>query len=294
MVLRGKSYCARISPFIEDLFICELFTSSTILKMSERTDIYAEIMPMLVSVDSNATIAWKKLGEMESMFHEDKQADYIEGIVKLERPIIGIGKTIKNFTEYTNMCLNNSKNDVIEVREFILDLQKRLNTDLAPSGRYIDVLDTLDMLRIYACKRHVIIAMMNAIQNAMYYSPKDSVPIITFYREREENTGRRMIVIQIVNDTITHIDESSEYELGCIRAGLGIPIIKRFAEDAGGEVTIENINGKYRLCVKLPEYISETDPIYKFNSIKRIQYTNEELELISIFAYEINLFYMKK
>lgn len=291
MTYKGKSYCARISPFIEDLFICELFTSDTIMKMAERTDVYAEIAPLLASVDSNAVAARKKMLEFISLFHNNMQVDYLESIVLLERPVVEIEKTVKNFAEYTNMCLRNSKNDVIEVREFILDLQKRLNTDLASSGRYIDVLDTIDMFCVSACKRHILTALLNAVQNAMLFSPNDSVPVITFYKEREAETGRKIVVIQIVNEIISHADEIGEYEFGCVRAGLGIPIIKRFAEDAGGEVTIEYINGKYRLCVKLPEYIPKKEPEYIFGSTEEIQYSDGELELMRIFTREINLSY---
>lgn len=293
MIFKGKSYCVRISPFIENLFICELFTSRTIMKMVKRTDIYAEIAPLVASVDSNAAAAWKKLNDVVLMFFKDNQSDYIKSIADLEKPVVGVRETIKNFTEYTSMCLQDSEDDVIEVRGFIFDLQKRINTDLAPSGRCIDVLDTIDMFCVSACQRHVIIAMLNAIHNAMCYSPNDSVPVITFYKEREEKTGSRMVVIQIVNDMISYVDERGELESGYVHAGLGIPIIRRFAEDAGGEITIENINNKYRLCIKLPEYISENSSIYRFNSNEEIQYTDEELELMKIFVHEINLFHKK-
>lgn len=291
MIHKEKSYCARISPFLEDMFVCELFSSHTIIKMAERTDVYAEIAPLLASADSNTDAAWEKLSEIESMFRRDLQADYIESIMNLERPIIEIRRAVKNFKEYTRMCLQNSENEVLEVREFILDFQRKLNTDLAPSGKFIDVLDTIDMYCISACRRHVVVVLMNAILNAMSYSPKDSVPIVTFYKEREEDTGRRMVVIQVVNDIISCAEERGKHEFEFVHTGLGIPIIKRFAEDADGEATMEIINGKYRLCIKVPEYIAEITSIYQFKCPEHIQYTNDELEIIGAFTDEINLFH---
>lgn len=293
MLFKKRSYCARISPFLENMFVCELFTSNTIIRMAENTDVYARVAPLIASADSNTEIAWKRLSEIESIFRNDLQADYIENVMNIERPIIEIRRALKNFSEYSQMCLNKSRNEVIDVREFILDLQKKINTELAPCDRFIDVIDTENMHCISACRRHLIVALMNAIQNAMWYSPKYSAPIVAFYKEREEETNRRMIVIQVVNDIISCAEDFEGHNFECAHSGLGIPIIKQFARDSDGEATMEIINGKYRLCIKIPENIQEISPIYGFGCPKTVKYTNEELEIISIVTNSINLTFRK-
>lgn len=285
LIFKGKSYCARVSPFIENLFICELFTSDTVMKMAGRTDIYAEIAPLLLSADNNVTIVRDKLESIQARLRKDNQPDYYESLATLEKPLVRIEMIIKNISEYTNMCLMNPENDVIEVRELVADLQRRMNNTLASRGRYIELFDTMDMLCISANKRYVIIALLNAVQNAVQHSPMDSIPVITLYSERQEESGDKMVVIQIENDIIVNVDENGKYryELDEIHIGLGIPIIKRFAEDAGGEVIIENVNGKFRLSVKIPEYRAEIGSTYQFNSSGDIQYTAEELQIINVF-----------
>lgn len=263
------------------------------MKMAEHTDIYAEIAPLLLSVDNNIVIARNKLGSIEAKLHKDNQPDYYERLASMEKPLVRVEMIIKNISEYTNMCLLNSENGVIEVRELIADLQSRVNNTLALRGRYIDVFDTMDMFCISANKRHIIIALMNALQNAVYYSPMDSIPVITLYDEKQEESGDKMVVIQIENDIIVSVDKNGKYsyELDNIHTGIGIPIIKRFTEDAGGEVIIENSNGKFRLIVKIPEYHAETGSTYQFNSSGDIQYTAEELEIIDVFMRDAILFY---
>lgn len=292
LIFKEKSYCARIYPFIDNLFICELFASDTIMKMAERTDIYAKITTLLLSVDNNVSIARDKLESLETRLHKDNQPNYYEYLATMEKSLVKVEMLIKNILEYTNMCLLNSENDVIETRELIADLQSRVNNTLASRGRYIDVFDTMDMFCISANKRHIIIALMNAVQNAVYYSPMDSIPVITLYDEKQEESGDRMVVIQIENDIIVSVDENGKYgyEFDNIHMGLGIPIIKRFAEDAGGKVIIENANGKFRLSVKIPEYRAEIGSTYQFNSSGDIQYTDKELEIIDIFTRDTILF----
>ncbi len=293
LIFKGKSYCARISPFIENLFVCELFTTDNIMRMAERTDIYAKIVPLLFSVDNNVTIVRDKLESIQTMLRRDNQPDYYESLAALEKPLVKVEMLIKNISEYINMCLLDSDKDVIDVRELIADLQNRVNDTLASRGRYIYVFDTMDMLCISANKRHLIIALLNAVQNAVYYSPMDSIPVVTLYDERQEESGERMVVIQVENDMIVSVDENGNYryELNDIHTGLGIPIIKRFAEDVGGKVIIENSNGKFRLSVKIPEYRAEIGSTYQFNSSGAVQYTVEEMQIINVFMREDIFFY---
>lgn len=293
LIFKGKSYCARISPFIENLFVCELFTTDNIMKMAERTDIYARIVPMLFSVDNNVTIVRDKLESIQTMLRRDNQPDYYESLAALEKPLVKIEMAIKNISEYTNMCLLVSDNDVIEVRGLIADLQNRVNDALSSRGRCIYVFDTLDMLCISANKRHLIIALLNAVHNAVYFSPMDSVPVVTLYDERQEESGERMVVIQVENDTIVSVDENGKYryELNDVHTGLGIPIIKRFAKDIGGEVIIENSNGKFRLSIKIPEYRAKISSEYQLNSSEAVQYTYEEMQIVNIFMRPDIFFY---
>lgn len=287
LVFKGKSYCARISPFIEDLFVCELFTTDSIVKMAERTDIYTKIVPVLLSVDDNVTTVRDKLEGIQAVLRRDNQPDYYESLAALEKPLVKVEMVIKNISEYINMCLLNSDKDEIEVRNLIADLQNRVNAVLASRGRYIYVFDTTDMLCISANRRHLIIALMNAVQNAVYYSPMDSIPVVTLYDERHEESGERIVVIQVENDMIVSVDENGNYryELNDIHTGLGIPIIKRFAEDVGGKVIIENTDGKFRLSVKIPAHHSEIGSTYEFSS-GAVQYTAEEMQIINVFMRE--------
>lgn len=279
MVYKSRHYCARISPISEDLFLCELFSSDDAIEISKYTDLYMEAERVIASSDRNIIDALNKLDKIEKSFFDIEPAENFENILTLGKPLISIKKTITNIRMYINMHVNNSNKTVIDIKEMILDFQRFFNTELHSIGRSINIIDSEDTFFVSVDKRYAISAILNVFQNAVFYSPRDSVPVVSLYKEKSQG----MVVIQIRNDTSTYGKRKSKLEDD--QGGLGFAIIKRFIEDAEGEIDFENTPGNFVVRIKLPEYRFELP--YQFSNIEKLQYTDTDLRMIHIFAQEI-------
>ena len=95
---------------------------------------------------------------------------------------------------------------------------------------------------------------MNAVQNALLYSPKETEPILTVcYRE---SRGRKFVEIRVVNESSMFSSKdfsgSVDVNFSYQRMGYGIPIIKRFAQVSGGWFDMTEENGRVTVTISLP------------------------------------------
>ncbi|MFR0871106.1 MAG: ATP-binding protein [Oscillospiraceae bacterium] len=92
---------------------------------------------------------------------------------------------------------------------------------------------------------------MNAVQNALLYSPKETEPILTVcYRE---SRGRKFVEIRVVNESSmfsSRISAAAKFQLPA--DGYGIPIIKRFVQVSGGWFDMTEENGRVTVTISLP------------------------------------------
>ncbi|MCH5205349.1 MAG: ATP-binding protein [Oscillospiraceae bacterium] len=251
VIINGSCYCTRIAKFSENTNVCEFFDVNTILALGAYTDTYKKIMPMMCSVEHNISDMWKVYLSYSSLGSENE--DIVE---ELRKPLIYASSVVKSITEYIHLGLTSKNHEVIDAYLLAKGITDRCNSILTKCGRCVNFLTELDGFFILANHRHAINALVNSIQNAILYSPRDCVPTITLSKTSED--GKNFIVFQIINENIyfvnTEFGEKLDINFDFQRLGLGIPLIKRFAEDAGGSFYLREENGKVAVGVKIPEY----------------------------------------
>lgn len=254
-LLKGITYSVRIVPLDGELCLCEFFDRSTVFSMAENTDIYGMILPIVNGVEYNTAALWRGFYSLRSILEEQEDNDGIRSALGFEKYLTGLNSIMKNVSEYVNMLFYpaNSKS-VIDLAPILKGIVERCNTVLAESGRYIDFMCEPNEVYIKAEARHVMCAVVNALQNAVMYSPRDCIPNVSLFEPL--NNKDNLIVLQIVNRNIMYVDQKHGEEPGRNfdhkRLGYGIPILKRFAEMAGGNLIFREENGQVVTTLQLP------------------------------------------
>lgn len=250
---RDKIYCGRLHPAGE-FIVCEIFTNSDIIRLSEITDMAARILPMYGIVESNTAAMWDSLEKLRGDFAQSGDSTKLAAIMDLESRLSGISSVSRNVYEYCQMCFGEPKLFRIDAGALCRHLVDRCNAALSKCGRHIELLTQPESLHIMADSHRAAAALINALQNALLYSPRESVPLMTVYSV--ELDDKKYVEISVLNDNImfTREDFSSGVDVNYNyqRAGYGIPIIKRFAESCRGKLTITDENGKKRVKLTLP------------------------------------------
>lgn len=256
IMLGGKTYCARITPFEEELFLCELFDADALLDMAEKTDLYQKAVPFFNVVEYNTAKLWQTLFAMRDSMRNGGDVTGFDG--RFYDRISELSSVVKNGYEYSLM-LTRRDTSVINAVALAEGLVNRCNTILAECGRCVKLVTDNEKLLVAADSRHAVAALTNSIQNALLYSPRDCVPVMTVGRCTEN--GKSCVFIQIVNDSSLFIEENDETEFRFRRAGSGIPIIKRFAEGSDGRFFLDSNGQTVKLGIVLPEVKQDAETI---------------------------------
>lgn len=168
--------------------------------------------------------------------------------------ILDSGSVRENAFNYAEMLYRTQRETVVDAGELCENLAKRCNAALAKCGRRIEALIDPGSLYIYADSRRAVVALVNAVQNALLYSPKETEPILTVcYRE---SRGRKFVEIRVVNESSMFSSKdfsgSVDVNFSYQRMGYGIPIIKRFVQVSGGWFDMTEENGRVTVTISLP------------------------------------------
>ena len=253
-VIKGKFYSVRIVPLDEELYFCEFLDKDAILSLAENTDVYQKILPIINGVEYNTAALWRGYHVLRSRLESDQYEGGWRCALEFEKHLTSMNSVIKNVSEYVNMMFyTQSSNSVVDIASVMTGIVERCNTILTVSGRYIDLVCEPEEIYINAEVRHTVCAVVNALQNALMYSPRDCIPNVSLYKPPNNND---CVILQIMNDNLMYIDHDSDEELGKNfdhqRLGYGIPIIKRFAELAGGSFELGEKDGKVCTLITLP------------------------------------------
>lgn len=254
-MLRSSLYSVRITPIDDELYLCEFFDQSTVLSLAENTDIYDKILPIVNGLEYNTAAIWRGFYALRGTLEEQENTDGIRCSLDIEKHLTGLNSIMKNASEYMNMLFYTpTSRSVVDIVPMVKAIVERCNTILAESGRYIDFMCEPQELYIKAEARHVMCAVVNVLQNAVMYSPRDCIPNVSLFEPLDNKEG--LVVLQTVNSNIMFVDQKRGDEpcknFDHQRLGYGIPIIKRFAEMAGGSFVFKEENGQVVTAVKLP------------------------------------------
>lgn len=251
LVMDGITYCARMCSLDDELAVCELFNSSAVICLAENTDIRELITPLFNAVEHNTSRLWKTLFAMRDCIANNEDVSGFE--MKFYDRISELSSVVKNVFEYSLMFAHCSPT-IIDAVSLTNGIVNRCNTILAKCGRCIRFVCECDRLFITADMRHTITALANSLQNALLFSPRDCVPVLSLVRITEDEES--FVYLQLVNDSVLFVDKgfgNNDIDFKYQRVGFGIPIIKRFAEETGGSFFLDASRRTVKLGIKLPE-----------------------------------------
>lgn len=291
--INGTGYCVRLMPLDEGLCICEFIEAAAVLEFAENTDIYGKLLPIVNELDYDSAALWRSCHILRSKL--DAEESGAECALGIEKYLTRMSSVVGSVSEYVNIMFCASLDTAfIDINTLLEGLIGRCNTVLSDCGRYVDYVSEPGSVYIRSHQRYVICAAVNAIQNALLYSPRDCVPYVTLCRE-DPNEPCGNVILQIINDRALYNESGSdgEWNMNSQRLGFGIPIIKRFAELAGGSFSIGEENGKVRAVIKLPiaELPADRRGVCVLSSSHFVYYKTGIPDILELKMREINMLF---
>ncbi len=259
----GMMYCVRYIE-ADGLYMGEILSANEVSFISEYTDRMSSHAAMYSSMEYELAAVWKSKHALEQLLSESSE-EVRELIRRMERPLYRVSAGSRNVYEYLSMMYSARRNTVVDMARMCRELVIRCNESLSACGRHVELrLPQDEKLYIRADIRHAVAAVLNAVQNALLYSPKATVPLLEVRR-----SGRR-ILITTENENSRVSDAAAAV---CVmRGGYGIPIIRRFAALSGGELnmSLEADIAVVRMDIpaatdeEIAEYALEEAVLYRF------------------------------
>ena len=255
LIFKEVTYCARFTPIDKNYSFCELLDYSSILTLASFTDLYS-VMSQRFWLLEECTANIEKYVQMLSDNLSGKARIKNMHILDLQAESKKLDFLLTGIIDYTFMSFSvKNFDEVIDTYALIDFIIKESNSYLEGTGKYIEFVSELDGYFIYTDQRYAIISVLNALQNALLYSPRDDVPVVSLTRSVKDD--KKYVVVQVVNDLDEYTMKTSDEEPDFVhrRCGLGIPLIKKFVQRAGGEFYFKNDGKKAYVGIMIPEFI---------------------------------------
>ncbi len=296
-----RFWCCRIMPVKNsagesEAYICEFISADAARSMSERADIASKLLPLFNAVEYNSAKIWKNTEKLRTAMRSGGNFEQLSGVLEIEAAMSNISAVCTNAYEYADMLSGSQNAASIDAGSLCRRLGEQCNAALAKCGRRIEVLIEPDDLTIYADSRRAAVALVNAVQNALLYSPRDTEPIMAVYRTKFRS--REFVEIRITNENVMFtsrdfkdkVDINFSYQ----RLGFGVPIIERFARASGGRFSMNDENGRVVVTLTLPAAPAEYGSEIRLNSPSFTDYSTGVPELAEIMMREVVQFFGEK
>ncbi len=260
--------CALISP-LQDIYLCEFFNADHAVAIYEMTDCFTDNFALYTAMEFCLGQLWRSEEKFKKLLPAGRY-DVMDALMEYHNALFKLTSLESNLFEYTNMLNSPAAPIIFDISKLCTDVTQRCNMTLAKCSRSINVLTQPgEYVFVSADGRHATLALVNALQNAMLYSPYYTEPTLTVYPERKN--GIRYAVIRIRNERMIfrQDDFSSEYpDFRHQRTGMGMRIIRRFAEQSGGTLDIDTDSDRFTLYLRLPAI---DDDLLEFNRLEDIR-----------------------
>ncbi len=257
--IRGELHCAELIPqgghMTGKLYVCRITDYRHTLEELSKTDGVFCISPAFKSLEEGMNSV---LETSEDLRRTAEDNLWYEMIVKL----YNIESTVRNmYAESCNMFRYFTSNEgdpaaVVDAVYLVGSLVERCNLFLAKCGRGLRFLCDSESLEIAVNARHAVEALLNAIQNALLYSPRECEPTVVM--SCIERDSLRYMRLSISNESSVSFGRETSSRLGLDfghrRMSYGIPIIREFVVSAGGSLSISESGGRYCLTLDIPLY----------------------------------------
>ncbi len=294
--MNGIKYSIRLMPFCGEFIFCEFFDLQEVYEIAEYSDCYEKVMTYTRSMDQNITDLWKKTNELENYQRKIRDDGLFERIISFKIALNALNSDIYSLSGIVSMLFNKEDPMPLCVNRMLKDLIDRCNSLLLNCDKAIDFEYEIDEYFIFSNKRHALVALVEALQNALLYSAAGTNPTVLLSSVLEK--GMRYVILKVINDGIYFVNEDrgDRIERNFIfqRAGLGIPIIKTFVEECQGIFSMEDKDGKVVLEIKIPQYIPHQTGECLLESPGRVIYKTGIPDLVDIKMNEVVNFFRKK
>lgn len=237
------------------LYVCRVTDYRHTLEEFSKTDGVFCVSPafkfMEIGMDSVLELA-------EDLRRTAEENLWYDMIVKL----CGIESSVRNmYAETCNMFryFTSSEGEpasVVDAVYLVGSLVERCNLFLAKCGRELRFLCDSESLEIAVNARHAVEALLNAIQNALLYSPRECEPTVVM--SQVDRDSMRFMRLSISNESSVSFGRETSSRLGLDfghrKMSYGIPIIREFTVSAGGSLNISESGGRYCLTLDIPLY----------------------------------------
>lgn len=226
----GRSYCVRYMQ-VQDIYVGEILSANELSLLVDNTDGVGGSLALYSSMEHDLSSVWRIKHQLDA-----ELADCSETVRRLlyrmERPLYRISANSRNIYEYFSMICTPPVRTAVNVVSLCERIAGSCNECLVSVGRHIECcLPRGEKLYIRSDIRHATAAVINAIQNALLYSPKSCVPTLEI-----RSTGRTVSII--IKNTNVLFGKEPQPDISSMRVGYGIPIIRRFVVHAKGELEL--------------------------------------------------------
>lgn len=296
-----KYWCCRIMPVKNsagesDAYICEFISIKEAQNIAERADLASSVLPLFTVVESNLSKIWAGAEKLRGTLMERENFPALSDVLSVEQSVMNISTASKNAFEYAGMLLDKNGSQIMDMGALCRSLGERCNAALAKCGRHVEVFVELEELNAFADSRRATVALVNAIQNALLYSPEDTSPVMTVYQTTVHK--RKYIEIKIVNENIMYTREDFRDRLDINftyqRLGFGIPIIERFAKSCGGTFSLNHRGGKVEAILDIPWVEAFPGSYMRFDTPEIVPYVTDLPDMPEQMMLEVVRFFGEK
>ena len=240
----GHSYCVRYMQ-VQNIYIGEILSSNELSLLMDNTDGVGGSMALYSSMEHDLAAIWRSKHLLDAELSGGSE-EVRRLLYQIERPLYRISANSRNIYEYFSMICTPPVRTAVNVMTLCERIVGRCNECLAAVGRHIECrLPQREKIYIRADIRHATAALINAIQNALLYSPESCVPMLEV-----RITGRTVSII--VQNTNVMFGKELQPDIRSMRVGYGIPMIRRFMVHAKGELELSLEDAVATVTMLLP------------------------------------------
>lgn len=255
----GRAYCVRYMQ-VRDIYIGEILSANELSLLMDNTDGVSGPLSLYSSMEYDLSMIWRSKAALEQALGSVSK-EVQDLFYQMERPLYRISANTRNLYEYFGMICNPPQRTAVDIVRLCEKVVGRCNECLLPVGRHIEChLPREDKIYVRSDIRHATAALVNAVQNALLYSPKSCVPVL------ELHCSGRMVSIRVENTNIT-FGREPEPDISFVRSGYGIPIMRRFVSHVKGELELSLEDAVASVTLHMPILTEEEISEYALEAV---------------------------
>lgn len=293
----GAFYCMRIYPIkdefnSETVYIGEIIQADAIYDMLGCMDIMSKLLPLYNTIEMKIAETWGSLYIVRDKLVKSCNFNLASDLLSAEQAMCYISSVCVNAYEFVNMKNGDADEAIIDVGFLCESCIRKCNYALAKCGRRVICIVSHDDLYVCANGHKVIVAVVNAVQNALLYSPYDTEPVITVCALQKENEKYIEICVSNENAMFSKNDflEKVDFNFNYQRIGYGIPIIKAFVKLCCGYFSMTEKDGKMLVKIALPAVCVKPGVVVLRTTVEK-EYKTGIPSFIDVMMSEVAVFF---